>query len=185
MKANVPIFRKLISAPILAVVLALAACASPPKPVPQPLPMPPRVVIPRPIQQTPPPADWRNAPASAGDWRWSREGSLSVARFGDTATGTRLSLTCDMNNRTVTLRRTAAAAGPVPLSITATSQRRVLSAAPTSETPSVIAVSLAASDRLLDAMAFSRGRFMVEAPGLAPLFLPSWPELSRVIEDCR
>jgi hypothetical protein len=38
---------------------------------------------------------------------------------------------------------------------------------------------------MLDAMAFARGRFAVEAEGLSPLYLPSWPEVARVIEDCR
>jgi hypothetical protein len=34
-------------------------------------------------------------------------------------------------------------------------------------------------------MAFSRGRFMVEAQGMATLVLPAWPEPARVVEDCR
>ena len=38
---------------------------------------------------------------------------------------------------------------------------------------------------LLDAMAFSSGRFAVDLPGRSVLYLPSWPEVSRVIEDCR
>ncbi|MDG2003332.1 MAG: hypothetical protein P8J20_08375 [Novosphingobium sp.] len=49
----------------------------------------------------------------------------------------------------------------------------------------MIAVTLPASDPLLDAMAFSRGRFAVETAGLPTLYVPSWPEVSRVIEDCR
>ncbi len=37
----------------------------------------------------------------------------------------------------------------------------------------------------LDAMAFSRGRFLVTMDGTADMVVPSWPELTRVIEDCR
>ena len=48
-----------------------------------------------------------------------------------------------------------------------------------------LAVALPVGDPLLDAMAFSRGRFMVEARGWMPLYLPAWPEVARVIEDCR
>jgi hypothetical protein len=44
---------------------------------------------------------------------------------------------------------------------------------------------LAATDPLLDAIAFSRGRFAVEAPGLPTLILPTWPEPARVVEECR
>lgn len=44
---------------------------------------------------------------------------------------------------------------------------------------------LAASDRHLDMMAYSRGRFMLEQPGREALIVPAWPEFARVIEDCR
>jgi hypothetical protein len=43
---------------------------------------------------------------------------------------------------------------------------------------------LQANDPLLDAIAFSRGRFMVTGGG-ATLAIPSWPEAARSIEDCR
>mgnify|MGYP006891167444 CR=1 FL=1 len=43
---------------------------------------------------------------------------------------------------------------------------------------------LNATDPLLDAMALTKGRFAVEV-GAAKLYLPSWAEVSRVIEDCR
>jgi len=38
---------------------------------------------------------------------------------------------------------------------------------------------------LLDAIAFSRGRFSVEAAGTARLVIPAWPEAARVVEACR
>jgi hypothetical protein len=34
-------------------------------------------------------------------------------------------------------------------------------------------------------MAFSKGRFAIEAGSAPPLYLPSWPEVTRVVEDCR
>jgi hypothetical protein len=46
-------------------------------------------------------------------------------------------------------------------------------------------VVLPARDALLDAIAFSRGRFALEAAGLETLYLPSYPEISRVVQDCR
>jgi hypothetical protein len=39
-------------------------------------------------------------------------------------------------------------------------------------------------DPLLDQIAYSRGRFMLAAGG-QELVLPAWPELQRVVEDCR
>lgn len=43
----------------------------------------------------------------------------------------------------------------------------------------------AAVDGTFDKIAYSRGRFAVEAPGAAPIAVPTWAEISRVIEDCR
>jgi hypothetical protein len=45
-------------------------------------------------------------------------------------------------------------------------------------------IAFPARDTLLDAMAFSRGRFVLQA-GTTDLVLPPWPEIARVIEDCR
>jgi hypothetical protein len=43
----------------------------------------------------------------------------------------------------------------------------------------------AASDAVLDQIAYSRGKIALEATGRPALILPAWAELSRVIEDCR
>jgi hypothetical protein len=42
-----------------------------------------------------------------------------------------------------------------------------------------------ASDPLLDAIAFSRGRLWVDTPGTMPLVLRAAAEPARSIEDCR
>ena len=47
------------------------------------------------------------------------------------------------------------------------------------------AIPLIATDPLLDAMGFSRGRFVVEQRGGGTLVIPAWPEILRVAEDCR
>ena len=44
---------------------------------------------------------------------------------------------------------------------------------------------LAASDPLIEAMGYSRGRFIVETAPLPPLVVPAWAEVLRVAEDCR
>jgi len=48
-----------------------------------------------------------------------------------------------------------------------------------------LAADLPATDPLLDAMAISKGRFAVQTGGETTLYVPSWPEVTRVIEDCR
>jgi hypothetical protein len=109
------------------------------------------------------------------------EGRQSVARFA----GGVLVLRCDLTSRTITLSRAGNATGQVPMTVMTQSLSRPLSGtAHAGSTPS-IDVTFNARDPLLDAMAFSRGRFAVEATGLPTLYVPSWPEVSRVIEDCR
>ena len=46
-------------------------------------------------------------------------------------------------------------------------------------------VRFAAGDPMLDAMGYSRGRFVLQQQGLPTLVIPAWPEIERVTEDCR
>jgi hypothetical protein len=55
----------------------------------------------------------------------------------------------------------------------------------TGGTPAYVAAEIMSNDPILDAMAFSRGRILVEAEGQQPVILPSWAEIARIVEDCR
>jgi hypothetical protein len=48
-----------------------------------------------------------------------------------------------------------------------------------------VSADLQAFDPFLDAVASSRGRIGFSSSGLAALVVPPWPEVGRVIEDCR
>lgn len=177
MKANRRLHPSFALAAILTMLLS-GSCAQQ-RVVPPPAPAPAPKPAPKPIPQ--PQADWRDMPITPGDWRWSMEGRQSVARFaGDT-----LVLRCDLSNRTVTLSRAGSAASDVPMTVTTQSTSRPLLGTPQQGSPPSIAVAFSAGDPLLDAMAFSRGRFALETAGMPTLYVPSWPEVSRVIEDCR
>jgi hypothetical protein len=177
MKANRAKFHQ-ASAACAALSLLVGACVAPtPAPVaapsaqPSPPPPPPSVA-----------SDWHDAPATPGEWQWSSQGSLSIARFGGPGQPPLLSLSCDPQAATIKLSREGDQAGAATtLSISTTSLSRTLPIRPGAD-PAIV---LPALDPLLDAIAFSRGRFAVEVPGMAPLYLPSWPEVGRVIEDCR
>ena len=104
-----------------------------------------------------------------------------MSRFG----GDTLVLSCNRDAAAVTLIRPGAAEGEVPMTILTSTGNRTLSAQGVAGPPPVIALTLPARDSLLDAMAFSKGRFAVETAGLPTLYVPSWAEVSRVIEDCR
>jgi hypothetical protein len=120
-------------------------------------------------------------PATPGTWRWRMEGNRSVARFANDV----LVLSCNREAGTVTLIRPGGAQGAVPMTVLASSGNRTLTAQAIVGPPPVVALTLPARDAVLDAMAFSRGRFAVETAGLPTIYVPSWPEVSRVIEDCR
>ena len=107
------------------------------------------------------------------------------AEFGSIPGQPLLSLRCERTAGLIRLRRAGAATGPLPLTITTTSARRSFTVAPEQAEPPAVALAIPARDPILDAMVFSRGRFMIEVPGLPTLYLPAWPEVARVVEDCR
>lgn len=126
-----------------------------------------------------------DAPATPGDWTYRQTTGGSQALFGNGTSGTLLTLQCSRTAGQVLLVRPGDATGPVPMRIMTESETRTVTGTPDrGSTPSLV-VSLAARDRLLDAMAISKGRFAVETAGLPTLYPPSWPEVTRVIEDCR
>jgi len=163
-----------------AVLVFTASCAER-----QPPPPPPPVVRPSPLPPPPPPpvpqADWRDMPQTPGNWTWSMEGGRSTARFG----GDVLTVTCDRATGAITFARTGIAEGQVPMTVVTEAVTRPVTGLAQAGPAPVVTLSFTSSDPILDAMAFSRGRFALEATGLPTLYLPSWPELSRVIEDCR
>lgn len=177
MNANI---RHLRSAALIAAAL-LASCSQQ-RPAPQPVARP--SVAPRPVL-TPAPRTingWRDMPATPGTWTWASTNGRSVASFGVSGVASLLVLTCDRTALRMTLARPGMAPAAVPLTVATTESGRTLSAAPAA---GMLVAALTPRDPLLDAMAFSRGRFAIETPGLAALYLPSSPEFSRVIEDCR
>lgn len=156
----------------------LAGCV--PQPPASPPAPPPAAPPPAPTPPPPPaeaPGDWRDAPLSPGEWRYDNQGR-SIAYYGPPAAPS-LALRCD--GGAVALTRSGGDGGQT-LTITTTFGERTVRA----ETQGTSAVAtLSAGDPLLDQIAFSRGRFMVQGGGGAPLFVPAWPELARVVEDCR
>lgn len=153
-------------------VLVLVSACSEQRVIPTPRPSPTATAAPLPR----PTIDWREARVTPGNWVWSNAGGRSVARFADGL----FTMRCDQS--AVVLARRGSGEGQVPVSISTSAMTRTLSG---TGSAGEIVLSLSARDPLLDAMAFSRGHFAVEVAGLAPLYMPSWPEVSRVIEDCR
>jgi hypothetical protein len=170
------------------VVLALAALAGC---VPAPRNAPPAAApVPVPSRPAPPAAapaplgpDWRDWPLTPGDWRYSGDARGSVAVFGVPGGVPVALLRCDRAARRVSLSVAGAAAAT--LTLRTTSATRAIAAAPDGAAPARVVMAFDARDPLLDAIGFSRGRFVVEGGGAAALVVPAWPEILRVVEDCR
>jgi hypothetical protein len=121
--------------------------------------------------------------AIPGTWTYRAIAGGSEADFIDTAAAVRMVVRCDRSARTVSIVRTGVPAAAPTLSIWTSSKDESVPSRYLS-TKDLVA-DLAASDPLLDAIAFSRGRFATAAEGAPLIAVPAWSEPARVIEDCR
>jgi len=162
----------LLAAAVAACVPRTAPPASapvlPPAPAPAPLPSAPPL----------PPVNWLDAPLSPGGWHYRRDGAVALASYRSGSLT--FTLRCEPT-RSVTLWLTGAQAPA--LAIRTTYGERRLPAAPVHLNE--MQATLPAGDPLLDQMAFSRGRILVQPEGGPALIVPAWPEIARIIEDCR
>ncbi|HEX6740854.1 MAG TPA: hypothetical protein VF079_03550 [Sphingomicrobium sp.] len=94
-----------------------------------------------------------------------------------------LTIRCTRATRRVAIAKPASGAAPFLAIWTDTNVRSV----PASFNPQTarLTAELPAYDPLLDALAFSRGRIGVTVNGVPALIVPAFPEVGRVIEDCR
>lgn len=127
--------------------------------------------------------DHGNAQPAAGSWSHVLVAGGSEAHFRDSGGTIRVILACARATRQVTVARTSAAPATAISVWTSTMSRTI----PARFEPNAMRVSaqLAAYDGLLDAIAFSRGRFAVAMPGFQALVVTAAPEAARVVEDCR
>jgi hypothetical protein len=133
--------------------------------------------------QTTAAADYSYSPVSPGAWTYRTVTGGSEAAFVDGTGTTRMVVTCGKLTRLVTLSRISAAPAAT-LSFWTSSATRDLAARFDVNSRRVIA-QVGASDALLDALVFSRGRFAVSMPGSPALVLPASTEVAHVVEDCR
>jgi len=127
--------------------------------------------------------DWRTGPLAPGSWVYRALADGSEAMFTDGRVTPRLVVKCSRPARAVIL----SVASPVTASamtVATAETQRSLPARFDAQTSQIIA-QIAGTDPVLDALAFSRGRFAVMVPGSATLIVPAWPEVARSIEDCR
>lgn len=167
--------------------LAVAGCVSAPETVAPPPPKPRAAPPPPPPAPAPRPSNWEDWRATPGDWAYRKDARGSVALFGPPGSNALFVVRCDQSAARLYLSR----GGSFPvgqsgqMTIRTSSTVRTLSAGNSNESPPYIASELVASDKLLDAMAYSRGKFVVSVRGADDLVVPTWAEFARVVEDCR
>jgi len=127
-----------------------------------------------------------DAPATPGDWSYRPLANGGLAQFGQGGAAPVVWMQCDRAARTVTIYREGTANAALPVRIRTETADRVFSGTPVKAGGrAAIATALPSASPFLDAIAVSKGRFAIETTGMAPLYVPSWPEITRVIEDCR
>jgi len=127
--------------------------------------------------------DFSYSPVSPGSWVYRSVAGGSEASFVDGTGTTRMVLACGKITRLMTISRISAAPA-ASLSFWTSSLSRDLAARFDQRSGRVIA-QVGAADALLDALAFSRGRFALLMPGSPALVIPAGAEIAHVIEDCR
>ena len=130
-----------------------------------------------------PATDPATAIPAAGDWSYSASTDGGEARFTDARAVPQLFVHCSRATRRVTISKLAAGQAAF-LSIWTSSQQRTIASSFNPATGRLTG-ELAAADSLLDAMSSSRGRIAVSAGTEPSLVVPAWPEIARVVEDCR
>ena len=127
--------------------------------------------------------DWRTSSLIPGGWAYRETVTGSEAVFTDARVTRRLVVKCSRATRRVSL----SVANPTPASVLVVSTTEIERSLPASFDAQgfQIVAEVGAQDPVLDAIAFSRGRFAITVPGGAALVVPAWPEIARSIEDCR
>jgi len=127
--------------------------------------------------------DLSAATTVSGSWNYAATATGTTATFANASSLPQLAITCTRATRRVTISKPANAAAPFLQVWTSSTSRNI--AASFKPLTGRIEVDLAAYDPLLDALAFSRGRIGVGVAGAPALVAPAWPEIARVVEDCR
>ena len=161
----------------LPMTLAVASCTAVPTPAPAPAPRPVAAApAPAPLPVPTPAKAWDERRLDAGEWRYdagSRTASFAQAGVPSPL----LTMVCSGGSVDLTAGLGAAdAALDVDLRTSAGSDRLRLTGG---------RVAMSSRDVRLDRIAFSRGRFALEASNGSTLTLPVQSEIGRLLEDCR
>ena len=127
--------------------------------------------------------DLSTATPIAGSWSYAPATDGSEAVFADGSGYPQLWIHCTRATRQVSIARTAGMATAM-LNVWTGSMTRS-AAASFDPAKARLTVTLTNYNPLLDALANSRGRLGFALGSEPALVVPAWPEVARIIEDCR
>jgi hypothetical protein len=136
-----------------------------------------------PVVPSPAAPDFTYAIPIAGSWTFAPATDGSAATFLNASSMPQVTIRCSRTTRRISIATPGAVAVPF-LNVWTSSMTRGV---PASFDPATarVTIQLPAYDPLLDALAFSRGRVAIYVADKPALVVPAWPEIARVIEDCR
>ena len=139
--------------------------------------------LPAPTTTPAAPPDFTYAIPIAGSWTFAPAPDGGAATFVNASAMPQLTIRCSRATRRVSLSKPGSVAVPFLNVWSSTMTRSV----PASFDPATArqTIQIPAYDPLLDALAFSRGRIAVYIADKPALVVPAWPEVARVVEDCR
>lgn len=126
-----------------------------------------------------------DAPQTPGTWEYENEPGEKLALFGETPRQPVFLVRC--GDGAIALGRVTATSQTETrvMNVVTETVSSQLELSPVPGRDTILAARLDPQDPLLDAMAITKGRFMIDVEGEEALYLPAWVEVSRVIEDCR
>lgn len=129
-------------------------------------------------------AEWDALPMPSGDWSWRSDlgSGETFAEFTSDDGEALVGLACEPENQELMLSVANTSYQSDAIIVHTETQSRELYA---DASEGWISSRILREDDLLDAMAFSRGRIAFEVEGDVAFAVPAYPEITRVIEDCR
>ncbi len=160
------------------------------------LPKPPAKPAPKPIATTgnsgplQPDGFWTSWPIAAGKWSYGNANNTTFALFGKSQRDPVIVIRCETASKQIIFARvlefSKGQASTMRVRASDGMQSWATQIGSTGSLNGVYhGVTLLPTDPMLDFMVFSRGRFAMEVEGETSLAVPAWPEMARVIEDCR
>jgi hypothetical protein len=138
------------------------------------------IAVPASVQAAP---DLSAASPIGGNWTYTVASDGSEAAFAGDTGAVQVSVHCTRATRRITIAKPSGAAAPSMDVWTSGATRRV--SVTYNPATARVTADLSAYDGLLDGLANSRGRIGLMVGTQPPLVVPAWPEVARVIEDCR